>query len=149
MSSWFSLVTNVPSFWPTNGDSMHRPELAIGASEPPSSPFASGDDEGPLGGEGAPEACQRGVPADVEDQVVALIALGEVLARVVDDVIRTDGSDHLHLRGAAHAGYVRAERLGDLHGIGPHSARRTDDEHFLPRRDPSVVAQGLQGGQAR
>src|SRR5215217_872050 len=37
----------------------HRPDLAIGASEPPSSPFASGDDEGTPGSEGAPQACQR------------------------------------------------------------------------------------------
>jgi hypothetical protein len=33
-----------------------RADLAIGASEPPSSPFASNDDEGPQGSEGAPEA---------------------------------------------------------------------------------------------
>src|SRR5215203_79203 len=33
-----------------------RAELAIGASEPSSSPFASSDDEDPFGGEGAPEA---------------------------------------------------------------------------------------------
>src|SRR5215210_1371463 len=67
-----------------------RADLAIGASEPSSSPFASGYDEGPPGYEDAPEACQRGVPPDVQDQIVALIALGEVLACVVDDVIRTD-----------------------------------------------------------
>ena len=115
--------------------------------EPPSSPLTSGDDEGPPGDEGAPEACQRRVPADVQDQVVALIALGEVLAGVVDDVIRTDGSDHLHLLGAAHAGNAGAERLGYLHGVGPHSSRRTDNQHFLPRAYLSVVAQGLQGGR--
>src|SRR5215212_1504162 len=125
-----------------------RADLAIGASEPPSSPFASNDDEGPQGGEGAPQACQRGVPADVEDQVVALIALCEVLARVVDYVIRTDGSDHLHLLGAANACYVRAERFGYLHGVGPHSSRGTDNQHFLPRAHLSVIAQGLQGGRA-
>src|SRR5215208_2491450 len=125
-----------------------RADLAIGTSEPPSSPFASNDDEGPPGGEGAPQACQRGVPADVEDQVVALIALCEVLARVVDYVIRTDGSDHLHLLGAANACYVRAERFGYLHGVGPHSSRGTDDQHFLPRAHLSVIAQGLQGGRA-
>src|ERR671915_1131884 len=134
-SSWFSLLTNVPSFWLTNGDSIIARKLAIGASEPPSSSFAPDDDERPPGSEGAPEACQRGVSADVDDQVVALIALGEVLALVVDDVIRTYGSDHLHLRGAAHASYVRAEGLGDLHGVGPHPSRGTYDQHFLPRLD--------------
>src|SRR5215217_8631774 len=63
-------------------------------------------------------------------------------------MICADRSDHLHLRGAAHAGDVRAERLGDLHGVGPHSSRGTDDKHFLPRAHFSVVAQGLQGGRA-
>src|SRR5919202_4958151 len=99
----------------------HRPELAIGASEPTSSPFTSNDDESSLGSEGAPEACQRGVSADVEDQLVVLRPLGEVLACVVDDMIRPDGSDHLDLRGAANTGYLRTERLGKLHGVGPHS----------------------------
>src|SRR5829696_3018168 len=147
MSSWFSLLTNVPSFWLTNGDSIiarswrsvppsHRP--------PPSPPTMMRVP----GGEGPPKACQRRVSADVEDQVVALIAFGEVLACVVDDVIRTDGSDHLHLRGAAHAGDVCAERLGDLHGVGTHSSRRTNDKHFLPRAHLSMVTQGLQGGRA-
>src|SRR5215218_7124203 len=63
-------------------------------------------------------------------------------------MIRPDGSDHLDLLGAAHAGDVRAERLGDLHGVGPHSSRGTDDKHFLPRAYLSVVAQGLQGSRA-
>src|SRR5215212_5862364 len=73
----------------------HRPDLAICATEPPSSPFAAYDDESSLEGEGPPQACQRGVPPDVEDHIVALIALSEVLARVGDEMIRTDGSDHL------------------------------------------------------
>src|SRR5215213_6818615 len=34
-----------------------------------------------------------------------------------------DGSDHLHLLGAAHAGDVRAERPGDLHGVSSCAAR--------------------------
>src|SRR5215212_7977103 len=99
-----------------------RPQLAIGASEPPSSTFAPDDDEGSLEGEGAPETRQRRVPADVQDQVVALLSGGEVLARVVDDSIRPDRANHVHLLGAAHAGDVRAERLGDLHGKGAHAA---------------------------
>ena len=35
----------------------HRPELAISASELPSSPFAADDDEGSLESEGTPQAC--------------------------------------------------------------------------------------------
>src|SRR5215218_8382048 len=51
-----------------------RPQLAIGASEPPSSPFAPDDDEGSLRGKDATEARQRRVPADVQDQVIAPLA---------------------------------------------------------------------------
>jgi hypothetical protein len=57
-----------------------RPELAIGAPDPPSAGPASDDDEGPPWGEGAPEARQRRVAAGVEDRVVALLPLGEVVA---------------------------------------------------------------------
>src|SRR5919202_2757554 len=85
-----------------------RPQLAICASEPPPSPFAPDDDEGSLRREGAPEARQRRVPAEVEDQVIAPLALGEVLARVVDDMIRPDRANHLHLLGTANSGNVRA-----------------------------------------
>ena len=86
-----------------------RPEQTSDDSEPPSSLFASDEDEGPLGGEGASEARQRRVPADVEDHVVATPPFGEVLACVVYDVVRADGPYHLRLRGAAHAGGFRSE----------------------------------------
>ena len=36
------------------------------------------------------------------------------------------------LRGAAHAGDLGAERLGDLHGERAHASRRADDQHLLP-----------------
>src|ERR671910_880801 len=90
-----------------------RPKLAISASEPPSSPFAPDDDEGSLRNQDATEARQRRVPPDVQDQIVAPLALGEILPRVVDDSIRPDRANHLRLRAAAHACDVRAERLGD------------------------------------
>src|SRR6266508_1958213 len=59
-----------------------RPEdLAIEASEPPSAPFASHDDERPPGGEGAPSCDRERFPRGVEDQVIALHPVREVLAR--------------------------------------------------------------------
>jgi hypothetical protein len=87
-------------------------------------PFASDDDKGSVAGEDAPEAPQGRVSADVEDQVVALLAFGEVLARVVDDVIDPERPDHLRLLGAANACYVRAERPGDLHRKGSDAPDR-------------------------
>ena len=40
-----------------------------------------------------------------------------------------------------------AEGLGDLHGERPHASRRADDQDLVPRLDPSVIAQTLQGRQ--
>ena len=91
---------------------------------------------------------QRPVAADVEDDVVALPAAGEVLAGVVDDVVGAEGADQVHLRRAAHAGDLGAERLGDLHGERADAARRADDQHLLPGLDPSLVAQACSAVQA-
>jgi hypothetical protein len=66
---------------------------------------------------------------------------------VVDDVVRTDRPDQVHVPRAAHAGHVRSERLRDLNGEGAHAPRRTDDQDLLPWLDPSVIAQTLQRGQ--
>src|SRR6266566_7468231 len=90
---------------------------------------------------------QPAVAADVEDHVVAVLAVGEVLARVVDHVIRADGADQIRLRRAAHAGDLGAEGLGDLHGERAHASRRADDQHPLPGLHLRVVAHGLQRGE--
>jgi hypothetical protein len=49
------------------------------------------------------------LPNAVEEQVVTLPAPGEILSRVINDPISADGSDHVHIPRAAHAGHVCAE----------------------------------------
>ena len=66
---------------------------------------------------------------EVEDHVEALSAAGEILASVVDHVVRTEGTDQLDVAGAAHAGDVGAQGLGDLHGERADAPRRTIDQH--------------------
>ena len=51
----------------------------------------------------------------VEDEVVTPLAEGEVLLRVVDDMIRAEGPHQLEVPGAGYAGDFRTEGLGDLH----------------------------------
>lgn len=85
----------------------------------------------------------------VEDDVVTLLAAGEVLFDVGDDVIRAEGADQLEVPGAAHAGDLRTERLGDLHRQRPDAPRRTVDQNPGPRPDPAHVPDGDQRGQAR
>ena len=50
----------------------------------PSVPFAAGDDERAAAGQGPPQPRQAAAPADVQDQVVMLAAVGEVRAGVVE-----------------------------------------------------------------
>ena len=78
----------------------------------------------------------------VEDEVVALRAFGEVVLGVVDDVIRAERAHELHIAGAADAGHLGAERLGDLHGVCADAAGGAVDEHLLPGGDVTVIAQG-------
>ena len=83
----------------------------------------------------------------VKHEVVALLTFGEVLLRVVDDVVGADRPDQVLLRRAAHAGHLSAERLGDLHGERADASSRADDQDLLPRLDAARVAQRLEGGE--
>ena len=86
----------------------------------------------PLGVSARRSPGEAAVPADVEDQVVVPAAVGEVVAGVVDDMVGADRADQIHLRRAAHAGDVRAEGLGQLHGIAADAAGGADDQNLLP-----------------
>ena len=94
-SAAFSFAPRMPSFWLTSGESSDRPELAVEAAQPPSVGLASDDDEPAFRGQGSTKVRQPAVAPDVEDDVVALVAVGEVVARVVDDVIGTEGPDQV------------------------------------------------------
>src|SRR5438067_1480550 len=76
-------------------------------------------------------------------------ACGEVLPRVVDDVIRAESANHVDVLGAAYAGHFRTERLGDLHGEGTDTPRGAVDQDLLSGVNVSLVAQSLQRGDGR
>ena len=84
----------------------------------------------------------------VEDEVVALLAAGEVLLGVVDDVVGPDGVDQVHVSGAAHAGHLGSQCLGNLHREGADAAGGAVDQDFLPSFYAAVVANGLEGDEA-
>src|SRR5207244_9011370 len=88
-------------------------------------------------------------PRIVEDQVVTLSAPGEVLSRVIDDMIGAYRSDQLHVCGAANGGHVGSERLRDLDREGAHASSRTVDQDLLPSLQLSDVAKRLQCGHSR
>src|ERR1035437_9866334 len=89
------------------------------------------------------------VPHVVEDEVVALLTLSEVLMGVVDDMVGTDGADHVDVPRAANGCHFGAEGLGDLHGERPDASGRAVDQDLLTGLDLPLIAQQLQGGGCR
>ena len=90
--------------------------------DPASTAFPANDDERPFGDQTASEPRQRTIASDVEDQVVACARVGEVVACVVDHVVRAETLNHVDLRRAAHGGDFAAEGFGQLHGDAPHGS---------------------------
>src|SRR5271165_731235 len=86
------------------------------------------------------------VPHAIEEQVVALCTFREILLRVIDDPICTDGPDHVEIPGAAYAGHIRAERLGNLHSECTYTSRSTVNQDLLTCLDVSLIAKTLQCG---
>ena len=64
-------------------------------------------------------------------------------------MVGPDGPDHLDVPCAAYPRHLRTERLCDLHGESPDTARRTDDEHRLAGLDVCLVPKPLQRGRRR
>src|SRR5271163_2025402 len=86
------------------------------------------------------------VPNAVEKQVIAFCTLCEILSCVVDNAICTDGPDHVEIPGAAYAGDIRTERLGNLHSECPHTSRSTVNQDLQTCLDAPLVAKTLQCG---
>src|SRR2546425_12014074 len=82
----------------------------------------------------------------VEDEVVAVPVLGEVLTRVIDDVVGADRAHHLHVLRAAYAGHLGAERFGDLDGERPDASGRAVDQYLLTWLYLSLLAKKLECG---
>src|SRR5262249_1604285 len=89
------------------------------------------------------------VPNAIENQVIALPTFSEILLGVIDDVIRTDRSNHVHVRCTADAGNLSAKCLGDLHSEGADTSGRAVNHHLPSRLNSSLVAKTLQGCECR
>ena len=97
----------------------------------------------PVDVEGAAKAPDGGAAADVEHDVIATGLFVEVGARVVDHVVHAERVHVLDVRGPAHAGHDRSERVGDLHHDGADRARRAHHQHGIICRHLTVIADGL------
>src|SRR5215472_7612793 len=93
----------------------------------------------PVTGEYPPALANRLAACHVDERVITLAAPGEVFLCVIDDMVRAERPDQLHLGSAADAGHLGAERFGDLHSEGAYAACRPVDQNFLLCLDPSLV----------
>lgn len=82
-----------------------------------------------------PWACPSPKKDVVENEVVAILTPGEVLLRVVDDAVGADRPNQTQLGGAAHAGHLRTEGLGELHGERADASAGADEQDLLPGLD--------------
>jgi hypothetical protein len=111
-----------------------RPNKAAAGGHAP-----TGQKQRPSGCRRAPELGQRAVAHQVEHDAVPACVAGEVLPGVVHDVVGTERADQVHISGAAYAGHLRAERLGDLDGEGAHATGCPIDQDLLSRQVTSFV----------
>src|SRR5215216_972023 len=88
------------------------------------------------------------VPRNIEDEIVALAALGKVLLGVINDLACDDPLDHVQFHGAVQAGHVRSVRLGKLHGDGTHTTTRAVDQNLLSWLNLSLIAKTREGDES-
>src|SRR5215469_6440101 len=81
----------------------------------------------------------------VENCVIPLQLPGEILLRVIDNPIRTQGPNHVDIPSATDRGHVSAEPLRDLHRECAYSSRRAVDENLVSRLEVRFIAKTLQG----
>src|SRR5712691_9274002 len=84
----------------------------------------------------------------VENYVVLLTAAGEILSRVINDVMCADGADHFHIPRTANTGNLSAKRFGDLYSEGTHASGGAVNQDLLAGLNLSLVAKTLQGGES-
>src|SRR5258708_23094128 len=87
----------------------------------------------------------------VENYVVTLswINFREIFLGVINDVIRADGANHVHISGAAYGGYVCVEGFGDLYGEGADASGGAVYQDFLSRPNMPLVTKTLQRSERR
>jgi hypothetical protein len=82
---------------------------------------------------------------EIEDEVVAQAAAGEVVCAMIDHVVRAERPHEVELGGVVHPGHVGASPLGQLDGERPRSAAAPVDEDAVTGRG---AGRGLQRDRA-
>src|SRR5882762_2194891 len=85
---------------------------------------------------------------EVEDHVVMLATGGEILSRVINDLICADGPDHFHIPRTANAGNFSTKYLRNLYSERTDASGGSIYQDLLARLNLSLVAKRLQGGES-
>jgi hypothetical protein len=80
-------------------------------------------------------ASERALPDRVEDDVIAVVLLGEVHRVTVDDPLGAEPTHKLDMRGSADRGHLHTEVGEQLHGGAADRPRRAVDERILAAAD--------------
>ncbi len=67
------------------------------------------------------------------DQVILMPVSGEIFFGVINHMVRTDGTDHIHFARTAHGSDFSPEGFGNLHGKCAHTARGAIDQDLYLR----------------
>src|SRR5262249_37711200 len=86
----------------------------------------------------APASAERALADRVEDHVVFLLLVREVPGRVVDDPVRAQALDELHVRCGADRGHAGTETLQQLDRRRANRPGGAVDEDVLPAPDPCL-----------
>src|SRR6266540_5334328 len=86
---------------------------------------------------------------EIEDHIVVFTTAGEILSRVINDLVCADGPDHFHIPRTANAGNLSPKRLPDLYSESTHASGGAIYQDLLAGLNLPLVAQTLQGGESR
>jgi len=81
------------------------------------------------------------MPGEIKNQVVGTPILGEVLPRVINNLVRAERAHERQLLRVVYPGDLGSIQLGQLHGVHARAAAGTIDQHLLPGLDPMPLSQ--------
>src|SRR5260370_20164635 len=84
-----------------------------------------------------------------KNQVIPLSISGEILLRVINDLVCTNRAHYVQIPRAAYGGDFSPKRFGKLHRKRTHTTTRTMNQNLLPLLNVSFIAKALQGGESR
>src|SRR6266480_1416979 len=84
-----------------------------------------------------------------KNQVILLPISGEIILRVINDMVCTNRAHYVQIPRAAYGGDFSPKRFGNLHRKRTDTTRCTINQNLLPLLNVSFIAKALQGDECR